>query len=136
MNIDDRFAYLENKIQSNFDIFNDKLYAYNNKMNDIMIVDGISSIKKESNFNLNSTSILKFGQNGSIAIFGILFAFVCYILNSSKPAFVCNKILNTDTHFIENKVSFFKLILYSFTISIGIIIVLSISYYIYKMKAN
>ena len=134
MNIDDRFAYLENKIQSNFDIFNEKLYAYNNKMNDIMIVDGTSSFKREPNF--NPTSILKFGQTGSLVIFGVLFAFVCYILNSSKPAFICNKVLNTNTHFIENNISFFKLILYSFTISIGIIIVLAISYYIYKMKAN
>ena len=134
MNIDDRFEYLENKIQSNFDTFNEKLYAYNNKMNDIMVIDGILPSKKESN--INSTSILKFSQTSSIIIFGVLFVVVCYILKSSNPAFICDKVLNTNTHFIENKISFFKLILYSFTITIGIIIVLCISYYIYKMKAN
>ena len=134
MNIDDRFAYLENKIQNNFDIFNEKLYTYNNKINDIMVLDGISSVKKGAVSSFDYNSILKFGQTRNIVIFFTLFVLVCYILNSSKPAFICNKVLNDKTHFIENQMSVFKLALYSFTISIGIIIVLVISYYIYKMK--
>ena len=100
-----------------------------------MVVDGVSPSKKgpiSSSFDYNS--ILKFGQTRNIVIFFTLFLLVCYILNSSKPAFISNKVLNEKTHFIEKQISIFKLVLYSFTISIGTIIVLVISYYIYKMK--
>jgi len=129
MNTEEKIKILEDKIQENYDIFNNKLSLYNNKMNELIEYDGVIKTTKsnfKNFFNLNSSI--------SVSIIVIITVIVGFILYKIKPEFVCIVVNNKDTFFNEKQLSIFKLILYTICITILIIIIIYFSMYVYKMK--
>jgi hypothetical protein len=133
MNTEERIKNLEDKIQENFDIFNNKLVLYNNKINEIVEHDGVVKTTN-SESKINFKNILNLNSNMSIIIVIVIIAIVGYILYKTKPDFVCNVVTNKDTFFNEKHISNFKLLLYTVCITILIIIAIYLSMYVYKMK--
>jgi hypothetical protein len=127
MNTEQEIKQLEEKIISNISNLNNKLDNYSKKINHV-IVDG----KKQYNSSLKISSIFSFKNIG--IIFAIIYAICYFALQTLKPGYVTDKIKNPGTHFIENNISTSKIILFSFAWSLGIVIVLFFSYYIYSLK--
>jgi len=132
MDTDEKIKLLECKIQENFEIFNQKLNVYNEKINNIISVDG-KTTKKFSFLSLDS--ILKFNSPINLIACFFIFGVVGFILYIGKPGFICDKVIDQHTHFYEVKVSFTKLLMYTFVISLSVIIAIILSLFIYRMKS-
>jgi hypothetical protein len=66
--------------------------------------------------------------------YSLLYISIFYILNKLQPEFVCDKIKNDKTFFIEKKLSIFKLIIFSLMLTGFSLILLIFLYYIYKIR--
>lgn len=131
---DKKLEQLESKVQTSFDNLNSKLDLYNQKLNEVIpIINNINVMDKKSgngfkiDINLKNTKLI-------IPVFIIFFLIIFGILYKIKPKFICNIILNEKTHFNEQKLSIFKLILYSFAISAIIVFCIIFGFFIIKMK--
>ena len=134
MDTDEKIKLLENRMQENFEIFNQKLNTYNEKINDIVVVSDGKIGKNQSSSFFNFDSIYKLQSKTNIVIFAIFTLIVFFILYKTKPSFVCDKFVDPISHFYEARISVYKLILYTVSISICTLIVGILSLFIYKMR--
>jgi hypothetical protein len=131
---DKKLERLESKVQASFDNLNSKLDSYNQKLNEVIpIVSEINNINKQNNKGLKININFKNPKLIIPAFVGVFFI-ICLILYKTSPKFICNTILNEKTHFNEQKLSVFKLILYSSTISAIIVFCVIFTIFIINMK--
>ena len=124
MNTEEHIKQLENKMQDNIEILSDKIDNYNKKLKEFNN-DDIVRVKK-TKFVLNYKLILP--------LFVLLYIFIYIILSKIQPDFVVDKIKNEKTFFITKSLSIFKLIIFTFAITLCVLILLYFSYYIYNLK--
>lgn len=121
MTVEEDIQKLENRVQDNISILSEKIINYNKKLNEFNS-DGSTQNK---NFKVNYNLIF--------IEFLLLYITIYIILNKTKLDFVCDKIKNETTYFIENELSIIKLIGFSFTITVCLLVVFNFIYlYMYK----
>jgi hypothetical protein len=128
MNVEEEIKNLENIVQDNIDLLTDKISNYNKKLKEFNI-DGKQYSK---------LSYKKFTFNYKIILssFLILYTGIYFILSKTQPNFVCNKVKNEKTYFIENRICILKLISFSFIFSICSLLIFYFLYYFYNMTRN
>ena len=127
MNVDEDIKKLENIVQDNIDMLSDKIVSYNKKLKEFNI-DGKQYSKSYKKFTLNYKLILP--------SFLILYIGIYFILNKTQPNFVCNKVKNEKTFFIENNICILKLISFSFILSTFSLSIFYFLYHIYSMSKS
>jgi len=127
MNVDEDIKKLENIVQDNIDMLSNKIVSYNKKLKEFNI-DGKQYSKSYKKFTLNYKLILP--------SFLILYIGIYFILSKTQPNFVCNKVKNEKTFFIENNICILKLISFSFILSAFSLSILYFLYYIYSMSKS
>ncbi len=127
MNVDEDIKKLENIVQDNIDMLSNKIVSYNKKLKEFNI-DGKQYSKSYKKFTLNYKLIL--------LSFLILYIGIYFILSKTQPNFVCNKVKNEKTFFIENNICILKLISFSFILSAFSLSILYFLYYIYSMSKS
>lgn len=113
-------------VQEQFDSLNAKLSRYNSKINNL-VVDG------KSKTITSRTSFFKI-ININYVLIGILVLLlvVYFVLQFIQPDFVMTGKLNENTHFIEKKLSVFKLVVFTILITTCISAVGIGGFYFYK----
>ena len=124
MNTEEHIKQLENKMQDNIEILSDKIDNYNKKLKEFNN-DDIVRVKK-------TKFVLNYKLN--LPLFVLLYIFIYIILSKIQPDFVVDKIKNEKTFFITKSLSIFKLIIFTFAITLCVLILLYFSYYIYNLK--
>jgi hypothetical protein len=127
MNVEEEIKNLENIVQDNIDLLSNKISNYNKKLKEFNI-DGKQYSKSYKKFTLNYKLILP--------SFLILYIGIYFILSKTQPNFVCNKVKNEKTFFIENNICILKLISFSFVFSICSLLILFFLYYFYNMSRD
>lgn len=127
MNVDEDIKKLENIVQDNIDMLSDKIVSYNKKLKEFNI-DGKQYSKSYKKFTLNYKLILP--------SFLILYIGIYFILSKTQPNFVCNKVKNEKTFFIENNICILKLISFSFILAAFSLSIFYFLYYIYSMSKS
>lgn len=127
MNVEEEIKKLENIVQDNMDLLSHKISNYNKKLKEFNI-DGKQYSKSYKKFTLNYKLILP--------SFLILYISIYFILSKTQPNFVCNKVKNEKTFFIENSICILKLISFSFIFSICSLLILYFLYYFYNMSRD
>ena len=123
MDAEEDMKNLENSIQYNIEILSKKIINYNEKLNEFNL-DGKKDIATNRNFKLRYNLIF--------FEFLLLYIPIYFILRKTQPDFICDKIKNEKTYFIENNLSILKLIVFSFIITVCLIILFNIIYYMYR----
>lgn len=124
MDKEEQIKRLEFKIQDKLDGLSHRLDIYKSKIKGI---DGASS-------NHGRFKIPEINSKFLIKCIG-LFIVVFIILLVSKPSFIQEQITNKDTYLNEYRLSIPKLLLYTCVISLGIIVLISLGYYLYSMRS-
>jgi len=128
MNVEEDIKKLENIVQDNIDMLSDKISNYNKKLKEFNIDGKQYSKLSYKKFKLNYKLILP--------IFLVLYISIYFILSKTQPNFVCNKVKNEKTYFIENKLCTFKLILFTFILSAFSLSIFYFLYYTYNMSKS
>ena len=123
MTVEEDIQKLENRVQDNIEILSEKIINYNKKLNEF----NSDGSKQNKNFKVNYNLIF--------IEFLLLYITIYIILSKTKLDFVCDKIKNKTTYFIENELSIIKLIGFSFTITVCLLVVFNFIYlFIYVQK--
>ena len=128
MNVEEDIKKLENTVQDNIDILSEKIVNYNKKLKEFNL-DGKLEYRRIKKINLNFKFILP-------CCFILLYIIIYFILLKSQPNFVCDKIKNDKTYFIEDKLSNFKLISFTFIFTLCSLLILYFLYYIYNLSRD